>query len=487
MRLPLIILVASSLAFAADRPKVVVVPFAVGEGASEAAASKFTRLLNEELKTRDDVMDVVNAPATRAPPPVEKPASAASGSKKTGPSTEAVAALDGGKKALAELRFDDAMVALKKGIDLSLADPGTADYPAVLEAYISLGVCAFRLGDEKEATAALFNLARLDPNYQLPGGYPPVFGREFEKAKKKVAKQPKASISVEGPSGATAFVDGRDLGMVPVLEENLAPGLHYVKVEGARGERYGHTVDVKSGVSKVKAAFGGKDEKAAPVASNIGAGVADPRIGPLLDEAAAGRIAAYTKAAGADYAVVGLIYRTGDQQLTAGTALYSAKKQSLATLPPISFDSDVLTANVEAYKLADALQDKLGSFAGSSMPIALITKGTVKASSNKGSAGSVGEVAAVTPERRVVKPRDAEKSNLTPKGEVRTLENKSNIVDEDQKIDEPPPGPVVKSGGVPAWVWVVAGVAVAAGGGVGGYFAVKEAGKPVTGSVTATW
>ncbi len=482
MRLPLIILVASSLAFGANRPTVVIVPFSVGEGASEGAANKFTRLLNEELKTRDDVMDVVAAPATKAPPPVEKPAAA--GKAKTTPSAETIAALDSGKKALAELRFDDAIVALKKGIDLSLADPGTADYPAVLEAYISLGVSAFRMGDEKEATAALFNLARLDPNYQLPSGYPPIFGREFEKAKKKVAKQPKASVSVEGPTGATAFVDGRDLGMVPVLEENLAPGLHYVKVEGSRGERYGHTVDVKSGVSKVKAAFGGKEEKA-PVAT--GGGVADPRIGPLLDDAASARIAAYAKAAGADFAVVGLVYRTGDQQLTAGTALYSARKQSLATMPVISFDSDVLTANVEAYKLADALQEKIGSFSASSMPIALVTKTAMKASSNSGSSG-VGDVAAVTPSRKAVKARDAQSTDLTPKDNVRALGNKSNVVDDDTKPpDEPPPGPVVKSGGVPVWVWIVAGVAVAAGAGVGGYFGVTEANKPVTGSVTATW
>lgn len=489
MRLPLIILVASSLAFAAERPKVVIVPFSVGEGASDSAAGKFTRLLNEELRTRDDVMDIVNAPVTKSAAPVEKPAAASSGSKKTGPSPEAMGAFENGKKALAELRFDDAIVALKKGIDLSLADPGTADYPAVLEAYISLGVSAFRLGDEKEATAALFNLARLDPNYQLPSGYPPIFGREFEKAKKKVSKQPKASISVEGPAGATAFVDGRDLGMVPVLEENLAPGLHYVKVEGAKGERYGHTVDVKSGVSKVKASFGGaREEKPAPVAAASG-GVADPRVGALLDDGFVPRIAAYTKAAGADYAVVGLIYRTGDQQLTAGTALYSARKQSLASLPPISFDSDVLTANVEAYKLADALQDKLGSFQASSMPIALVTKGAVKASGNNSGSGSVGDVAAVTPDRKAVKPRnDAEKTKLTPKEDVRALDNKSNVVDDEVKHDEPPPGPVVKSGGgVPVWVWIVAGVAVAAGGGVGGYFAVSEANKPVTGSVTATW
>lgn len=500
MRLPLIILIAASLASAAERPKVVIVPFTVGEGASEPAAAKFTRLLNEELKTRDDVMDVVNAPTTKAAAPAEKPAPvpapAAAAKKSTGPSAEAMGALDAGKKALAELRFEDAVLSLKKGIDLSLADPGTADYPAVLEAYISLGVSSFRMGDEKEATAALFNLARLDPNYTLPPGFPPIFGREFEKAKKKVAKQPKASISVEGPPGSTAFVDGRDLGMVPVLEENLAPGLHYVKVEGSKGERYGTTVDLKGATAKVKGAFGATKEEKAPAPAPVAAapaGVADPKITALVDNDAATRIAAYTKAAGADFAVVGLIYRTGDQQLTAGTALFSARRQSLAALPPISFDSDVLTANVEAYKLADALQEKLGSFAASSMPIALVTKGAVKASGGGSTGSTPGEVAAVTPERKALKAKekDAEQPQLTPKPkeEVRALENKSAVVgNEEPKHDEPPPVEVVKSrSGAATVVLIIVGVAVAAGAGVGGYFAYAESSKPVTGSVTATW
>lgn len=499
MRAPFLILFVATAAFAANKPTVVVVPFSVGEGATDASAGKFTRLFNEELRTRDDIMDLKDAPAISkpaAPPPAEKPAekpSAAAGKK--GPSPEAVSALETGKKALADLKFDEAIAALKKGIDLSLADPATADFPAVLEAYISLGVSAFRIGDDKEASAALFNLARLDPNYQLPAGYPPVFGREFEKAKKKVAKQPKASVSVEGPAGATAFVDGRDLGMVPVLEENLAPGLHYVKVEGSKGEKYGHTVDLKSGTAKVKATFTGeKEEKRTPVAAApppSSGGVADPKVGALIDADTQNRIAAFTKASGAEWAVVGIVYRTGDQQLTAGTAVYSAKKQAMAALPPISFDSDVLTANVEAYKLADALGDKMASFASSSMPIALVTKGAVKVASGGTTGGNKDEIAAVTAQRKVVvakKDEPKKDPELTPKEDVRALENKSNVVVEDPpKHDEPPPGPVVKSGGVPIWVFIVAGVAVAAGGGVGAYFGVTEANKPVTGSVTATW
>lgn len=484
MRVSLIILLASSIALAGERPKLVVVPFSVGEGASDSAAAKFSRLLTEELKTRDDVVEIIAAPTTKAAPAPEKPAPSGP-AKKTTPSPEALAALETGKKALADLKFDEAIGSLKKGIDLSLADPATADYPAVLEAYISLGVAAFRQGDEKEANAALFHLARLDPNYQLPPGFPPIFGREFEKAKKKVEKQAKGSVSVEGPSASTAFVDGRDLGMVPVLEENLAPGPHYVKVEGSKGERFGQTVDIKGTVAKVRATFSGGSSKEAPAVVATG-GIANPSIGSRLDDNTAARLAVYVKAAYADYAVVGIVYRTGDQQLTAGTALYSARKQGFASLPPIGFDSDVLTANVEAYKLADAVQEKINSFTFSSLPINLVTKAFKAGTASSGNS-SVGDVAAVTPDRKASKPKgDAEKTDLTPKGEVRALDKKSNLVDAEKPPDEPPPAEV-KSGGVPVWVLVVAGVAVAAGAGVGGYFTYKEVSKPVTGTVTATW
>ena len=47
----------------AQKPRVVVLPFAVGEGASETALSKFHVLLVDELKSRGDALELV-APAT---------------------------------------------------------------------------------------------------------------------------------------------------------------------------------------------------------------------------------------------------------------------------------------------------------------------------------------------------------------------------------------------------------------------------------------
>lgn len=469
----------ASTARAAERPKIVVVPFVAGEGATETATVKFTNLVVGELKSRDG-LDLVAPPQQKAPPPVERPAA---GSPRRTPSPETAAALEAGRKAFDELNFEEAAAALKKGVAGALAEPQTADFEVVVDAYVKLAAAAFRMGEEKDAKAALLEVARLAPSYALPPGFPPIFQREFEKAKKRVEKQPRATVSIEGPNGATAFFDGRDLGMVPAVEEGVPAGTHYVKVENGKGELFGQVVEVKGGTMKVKATFAGGSgpARAAPVA----AGFQDPAISASYDAETQGRLGPYAKAAGADYALVGVVFRTSDAQLTINAALYSFKKNATAALPAFAFDTEVLTANTEAFKLADEVVKKAGAFQGSPLPISLTTaavRGAVVARTNPKEKDDV-EVAAPTRKPVVLTPKAAD---------TRALENKSTLVDIEKPpppAEDPnkPPGVVQQGGGVPVWVWVVAGVAVAAGAGVGGYFAISSATKPVSGTVTATW
>ncbi|MEW5740407.1 MAG: hypothetical protein AB1938_15870 [Myxococcota bacterium] len=466
--------VLSATALGAEKPRVLVVPFVAGNGASESAASRFTTLVGDELKTRGDALEVIAAPATRAPA-ADKPASS---STKRGPSAEATSALDAGRKAFDDLRFDDAVAGFKKGISAMLADPATADYEAVTDAYVKLAAAYFRKGEEKDAKATLLDLARFSPSYALPPGYPPVFQREFEKAKKRLDKQPKGQVSIEGPAGATAFLDGRDLGMVPVLEENVPAGPHYVKVEGGKGDRFGQVIDMKGALVKVKATFsaGGGASERAPVTGPV-----DPKLSSVIDDATAQRLSGYLKSTNADYALVGYVYKTGDTQLTCGSALYSVKKNAFASLDAVAFDTDVLTANTEAFKLADGVVLKLSSFgASASLPLNLASK-----SARTGTSGVA--VAAVS---KSTDPEDVEAA--TPKSRpVLTPTEKpvedGPVVDINEHVAEKPPEVKKSGGGVPTWVWVVTGVAVAAGAGVGGYFAISAATKPVTGTVTATW
>jgi hypothetical protein len=437
-----------------------VVPFTALDGTSESAATKFTNLVMSELKTRD--VELVGTPVIKASTPKTR--------------GDAAAALEAGRKAFDDLNFEESTAQLKKGLAALLADPTTVDFDLVLDAHVKLAAGFFRMGEEREAKLALQDLARLSPGFQLPAGFPPVFQKEFDKAKKRLEKQPKGQVLVEGPSGATVYLDGKDLGMVPATQEAVPAGMHYVKVELGHGDLFGQVIEVKAGTTRVKAAR-----------PALAGGIPEPNIVGTLDESTEVRMRAYTVGAKADYSVVGVVFRASDTQLTAGVALYSAKAHGFASVGPSTFDTDVLTANTEAFKLADELVKGTSSFSAASLPLVLsvkaargpvVARSTTSAKPEKSDKEDV-EVAA--PKRTTV--------SLTPKAEVRALENKSTVVDLDGKDENKPPPTTeqkVKQG-VPTWVWVVTASAVAVGAGVGTYFVYTAATKPVTGTVTATW
>lgn len=455
------------------------VPFTPGEGASETATAKFHALVVDELRARGDLVEVVPAPSQKAAPPAptpEKPAQVV----KRGPSAETLAALESGKKAFDELRFEDAVTNLRKGIEGMLGDPATADYESVTDAYVKLAASAFRMGEEKEAKTALLDFARFAPTYELSAGFPPVFQREFEKAKKRLEKQPKGGISIDGPSGSTAFINGRDLGMVPISDEVVPSGTHYVKVEGPKGEKWGQAVNVTGGSVKVKASFGSAVERAPVVAQKPS--IPETNIAASLDTGAPARLTSYLKAVNAEWALVGYVYKTSDSQLTAGTALFSLRRSQFSALTPVSFDTDVLTANTEAFKIGEELATRLMSFGtAASLPFNLAARpakaGTTTVARKDAPTSNTEDLDLAAPVSKKVA--------LTPRAEPQP-EVKQVVLDE-TPVDLAEKAPEAAKSGVPAWVWVVTGVAVAAGAGVGGYFGITALTKPVTGTVTATW
>ena len=188
-----------------------------------------------------------------------------------------------------------------------------------------------------------------------------------------------------------------------------------------------------------------------------------------------GRLQAFTKFAGAEFALFGVVIRLSDSQLQAATALYSAKANAVSLLSPVSFDTELLTtANTEAFKLCDEAARRAVSFGtATALPIDLTL--------HKASAGT-GTVAAVKPPDGddVVVSAPVKRPTLTPSRPV----SGDGLTDKPvARIDEPE----VKKGGVPVWVWVVTGVVVAGGAAAGGYFAISNATRPVTGTVNATW
>jgi hypothetical protein len=458
--------------------KIVVIPFSPGVGSSEAMASKMTSLVAEEVRSKAETFELVEA--------VIKSDKVAEGSKKSnGPKREALAALAEGRKALEELRFDDAIPALKKGVELMLADPANADFEMLYEALVKLSAAAFRTGHEKEAKSQLLELARLNPRFELPPNYPPVFLKEFEKAHKKAAKLSRGQLSVEGPPGSIASLNGRELGPVPRLEENLPVGMHYVKVVSATGERFAEAVELKNGISKVKASF---LTARAVVTSQVpsGAPATALRIPLEIDESVRQQVQASAQRAGAEFALLGHVAKTSETLITAGAALYSVKKNEFSLLPAALFDIDAESAKPEVVALVSALEKKAKNFGEyTQLPFFLVKK--------RRSAES--QLSSSNERSQLAEPGRSSRSLDRPEqSDLRGPVQSPGLVplakpEDDAAIAIKSGDPAVEKprAGIPPWVWIVGGVALAAGAGIGGYFGYQEATKPVTGTVTATW
>lgn len=482
-----------------DSPRVVVVPFLAGDGANERQAQKFSTLLSDDLKTRDDTLQLASLPSGTAS---KKDAPKATGSS-GGPQNaqKALETLNEGQKLLNDLKFDEAAQTLQKGVDQMLQDPAYALYDRVLDAYISIAVSYFRTGEEKKAQNALLAVVRMDPSYTLPDGkFPPVFARELEKMKRRAEKQVKGTVIIEAPMGSTAFLDGRDLGMVPVTEENVVTGMHYVKVEGTRGEKFGQPLDLKGSQAKVKAVFA----SAPAPAPTQDEPPPNPMPTALLDANAVYRLTQTCKAANAEYAVVGYVYRKGEHQLSANVALFSAKRQAFSLAEVNAFDDELLTANVEAFKLADQLVAKFSRFDAAQLPHNLGTKAAsvVAVASTQQKTQTETQTEPEVTTRKPVQVAQSDETRkpvkLVPESSehtdesVRALRTRSVVEDGTPTSLDADAGPIqkdgpkVESGGIAWWVWAVAGVAVVGAAG-GTYYGVTQATKPVTGTISAHW
>jgi hypothetical protein len=355
--------ILGTVAIAAEKPRILVLPFGP---AADGRALKFQELVVEELKTREDTVEVVAVPGASPPAAIaavpEKPLD-----KPVAPS-KASAHLADARKAYDELRFDAASALFNKGIAAAQADPANAPFDEVIDAYVKLAAASFRRAEEREAKKALTELARLSPRYELAPGFPPVFQLEFAKANKRLEKVPKARVTIAGPPGATVSFDGRDLGMLPVTEESVAAGTHYLRVVGSKGELFGKVVEVagtevavEAQFSAAQVAIASKSPGATRGPTKAG-GTAMPVIAGTLDASMAASLADYARAQRADYLLMGYVTVANDTQLTAASALYSAKAKGWTGLTPLTIDRDVLMAATEAFKLVEEVFRKEKDF-----------------------------------------------------------------------------------------------------------------------------
>ncbi|MGC4120204.1 MAG: PEGA domain-containing protein [Myxococcales bacterium] len=154
----------------------------------------------------------------------------------------------------------------------------------------------------------------------------------------------KATVRVEStPPGAMVFFDGQEMGRTPLNIKDIPPGKHLWRVLMPTSEPIGGALTLASGAKeKVSATLGGT----APVSQLIAS-----MIGNKLDD----KVLAYAKAtaatAAADLLVFGAFFARG-QDLVLETFLYSPAKHAVARLPQKTFDTEMLSAGMELFKVA---------------------------------------------------------------------------------------------------------------------------------------
>jgi hypothetical protein len=259
-------------------------------------------------------------------------------------------ALKEGYHAMEEKRFSEARPFFKKAIELALRQPERAHFGQVFDAHMAWVVASVREGDEEEARVVLETLARLAPHYVVPKELPPVFHREFERAKLLTNRLPKGSISVESPEGAVVFLNGQPMGLAPMVVPNLPRGTHYISMEGSQFEmRFGQAVELRSASAQVRGVFNKATMRLPP------GFVADPSLTPLLDVEALGRLEVLAKEVGAAFVVVGFIKELEPNYFNLSMALFHTQKKHFLPLAPVGFSKGLIGKAFLGKRVSEAI------------------------------------------------------------------------------------------------------------------------------------
>jgi len=455
-------------ATADDVPRVLVAPFRVIDGSVPAALGpKFSDILSDELHGQDGLLLVAPKPVAAAPAATPDAAKAALGR------------INRGLSMIRRLKLRPGAAEVEAGLEDYASFPAYEDAKKVHEAYLQLAVAYSRLGANDSAQAALQSALRISPAARLSGNYPPVFRTAFNEAKRRVNAGDKGTVSFSG--AGQVELDGRTVGASPAQVSGVPAGDHFVRVVRPDGSIWGLKLAVTDGTNGVAIPAG---ESSSPAVASV------PELAPLeknrIDPGVLQGLGGLAKSAGVDFIVFGAVYKSGDG-VGVAAHLYSARTHHSTALQTLHVDADLISAGIEGNKLADQVNQLTRAFPrpGEAVPGLVASELKVQPT-----------VAAIEPppakpqptstQPIVVKaPEDQPKIVLvTPARQVEP--NPVENPEPQGGLTEPNPEPAVTE--IPsdqkshAWVWIVAGAAVVAGGAVGGYFLYKNASTPTTGT-----
>jgi tetratricopeptide (TPR) repeat protein len=315
---------------------------------------------------------------------------AVAGEKKTGehkPKEDALAAakkqienatelLQKGGNLAGARKFKPALDDLQHGIELFLKNfQGSDDFKALSDAYVQVALAYLKLGNDDAASKALDDLIRIDPERVLAApAVPKELASRHARQRTAFLQKPRGAIRVDSaPAGARVTIDGRDLGETPLLAQAALPGDHYVRV-------------VKDGVGaafeKITVA---QDEEAVSFtlaeehASGPLAAVAKSLSHNTVDESVIKNVQKLGTSSKAEYVVFGAIRKnTSNENLDVKSYAVRTSDGALTELADLSFDQEMLGANIEVLKLVNDLTQKVQEQAFAATPGTLTPFDSVK-------------------------------------------------------------------------------------------------------------
>lgn len=469
-------------AAADEAPKVAVAPFhVINKGVDESLGVRVADVIADELRGQDGIL-------LAAPPPPASPA--ASGGEAAVPEAAraALAQMEKGEGLVRRLKLRTAVDTLTAGIQDYESFPAAVDVKKLREAYIQLAVAHSRLGENDAAGEALQSAVRIGPDAKLAGNYPPVFKKQFNDARREVLGGTRGTASITGDGQVE--LDGRKLGAAPTKAEGITAGAHFLRVTRPDGSVWGLKLMVSEGEATAAIPAGGTAVASkGPTLTPDSAGLASLESNQL-DGKVLSAAAKLGKDVGADYVLVGGLYKSGDG-VGCAAHLINLRTRAAVALAPVHFDADLVSAGIETNKLAAEVAKKVQAFPRPGEPI----PSPVAAELSKSA------VAAVEPEKKpepvkqpdeekkpvVVKAPDEEKKPVATNEKHEAEPDLTIVHPKDQSaggLDETASTSPSTGSSSNAWIWGVAGAAVLLGGAVGGYALYKNSQQPVTGTAS---
>jgi len=350
-------LILSTVAVGAQFNKVLIFPYQpVYQSVTQDVANQFNDLLVNEMKNADSLQ------AIEGPKVVSKKRAQIS---EPNIDRDAIArGIEKAKIGIEEIKnqeFEKAIKPLKDGIAILEKNILYLDDMNILtDAYLALSVAYFGTGMEDEGETYIRKCVRLDPFKEIsPEQYPPLYLRIYDGIRKQTYNLPRGVIRVTtNPSGATIYVDGKQVGTSPALLKEAIKGEHYLKIERAGEVPVYKVVNViPNQTVEVNIDFTGEEEGGSGpeyVAANA---LKNNRI----DSAAREALVQIANKQQADFVLFGGIIRE-DNNYKINSFFLKVKTTEVVQTMSLSIDIDMLGASIEIYKLVEELTKKIESF-----------------------------------------------------------------------------------------------------------------------------